>query len=349
MIAGYSDFKMKAEERQWNMCTDAERPQEDKKCKSKAVWRRQGSRKRARDGKKRLRRCKMWRCNTDAFTHRRSYAETFLHTDAFTYTDAFTHTSFFAHPLLHTDAFTHRHHLHTRAQTRFCAYVFTQALLPTNTETLLHINALRTDELTQENLYKQTAYLHTGAFTHRHLLHTNSFTHRRIYAQTLLLAHAFLYTETLYTQTLYTQTLSHTERHLPHLDNIFGAQPFLAHLTGNMRWKRPSPHTFLSFLFAKCCIMLGRPFQDLIRRSIITHFYQISTIKIAHYVAKTVAFAAWTHKGTSHYSCKTRRGAKNQRRKLHIKIKIGTIQWSRELYQLKNIENLICQVQNKWQ
>ena len=39
----------------------------------------------------------MWRCNTDAFTHRRSYAETLLHKDAFTYTDAFTHRH-----LLHT-------------------------------------------------------------------------------------------------------------------------------------------------------------------------------------------------------------------------------------------------------
>ena len=68
MIAGYSDLKMKAEERHWNMCTDTERQQEDKNWKSAAVWRRKGSRKRVRDGKKRWRRCKMWRCNTNAFT-----------------------------------------------------------------------------------------------------------------------------------------------------------------------------------------------------------------------------------------------------------------------------------------
>ena len=33
--------------------------------------------------------------HTGAFTHRRSCAETFMHTDAFTYTDAFTHRRFY--------------------------------------------------------------------------------------------------------------------------------------------------------------------------------------------------------------------------------------------------------------
>ena len=35
--------------------------------------------------------------HTGAFTHRRSCAETFIHTDAFTYTDAFTHRRFYTH------------------------------------------------------------------------------------------------------------------------------------------------------------------------------------------------------------------------------------------------------------
>ena len=159
MIAGYSDFKMKAEERQWNMCTDAERPQEDKKCKSKAVWRRQGSRKRARDGKKRLRRCKMWRCNTDAFTHRRSYAETFLHTDAFTYTDAFTrihllHTYTFLRIHFHTDGFTNRH-----------SDAFT--LKHFSTQTFLHNTLLHTDVFTHRHFYTDDQTLrHTDVFTH---------------------------------------------------------------------------------------------------------------------------------------------------------------------------------------
>ena len=46
----------------------------------------------------------MWRCNTDAFSHRCSYAEMFVHTDAFTYTDAFTHKH-----LLHTHTHSHTH------------------------------------------------------------------------------------------------------------------------------------------------------------------------------------------------------------------------------------------------
>ena len=63
----------------------------------------------------------MCRCNTNAFTHRRSYAETlytetFWHTDVFThthtrsllYTDAFTSKHFYTRTLLHTEAFTQR-------------------------------------------------------------------------------------------------------------------------------------------------------------------------------------------------------------------------------------------------
>jgi hypothetical protein len=63
----------------------------------------------------------MCRCNTNAFTHRRSYAET-LYTQTFWHTDVFTHTlsrsllhtvaftskRFYARTLLHTEAFTQR-------------------------------------------------------------------------------------------------------------------------------------------------------------------------------------------------------------------------------------------------
>ena len=81
--------------------------------------------------------------STDAFTHRRFYTWTLLHTepstyrrfyrqtDAFTdrqtllHTEAFTHRSFYTKKLLHTDAFTDR---------RFC----TQTLLHTDAFTRLH-------------------------------------------------------------------------------------------------------------------------------------------------------------------------------------------------------------------
>ena len=149
MIGGNSGVKMKAEKRPWNMCTDAEWQQEDKKCKGKAVWRRQVGRKRVKNGKKRWRRC---RCedvtqallHTDALTYRRTYPETFLHTDAF------THGRFYIQTLLHTGA-AHKHFY---------------------TQTLLHTDALHTDAFEQTLCVTQTL-LHTYTFTHK-----NAFTHR---------------------------------------------------------------------------------------------------------------------------------------------------------------------------
>ena len=49
--------------------------------------------------------CRMWRCNTDAFTHRHFYAETLLHTDAL---QTPLHACF-SHPHTHTHFYTHAH------------------------------------------------------------------------------------------------------------------------------------------------------------------------------------------------------------------------------------------------
>ena len=106
-----------------------------------------------------------------AFTHRRFYTQTLLHTDAF------THRRFYTQTLLHTDAFTHKHFdtqtlLHTKAFTHKHFY----------TQTLLHAEAF-----TRRRFYTQKL-LHTNAFTHKRfytqsLLHTDAFTHRRFYTQ----------------------------------------------------------------------------------------------------------------------------------------------------------------------
>ena len=92
------------------MCTDAEWQQEDKKCKSMAVWRRQGSRNRVTNGKKRWRRCKcedvtQTLLHTDALTHKRSYPETFY---TQTPLHIFSHTRFYTQTPLHTNTiYTH--------------------------------------------------------------------------------------------------------------------------------------------------------------------------------------------------------------------------------------------------
>ena len=91
----------------------------------------------------------MCRCNTNAFTHRRSYAET-LYTETFWHTDVFTHTHalalihrrFYIQTLLHTDAFTHRG-------------VYTEAVSRTEMHRNLYTRTLlRTYALTQQNLHK---------------------------------------------------------------------------------------------------------------------------------------------------------------------------------------------------
>ena len=122
--------KMKTEEAHSSICVDTERKQGDKHCKGKRV----------REAKKKWRKCRMCRCNTNAFTHRRSYAET-LYTQTFWHTDVFPHT-------------------HTRARSY--------------TQTLLHPNAF-----THGRFYTQRR-LHRGSVTHRNAqkpLHTDAVTH----------------------------------------------------------------------------------------------------------------------------------------------------------------------------
>ena len=93
----------------------------------------------------------MCRCNTNAFTHRRSYAET-LYTQTFWHTDVFTHTHTrarsYTQTLLHPNAFTHgrfytQRHLHRGSVTHRNAQ-----------RTFTHGRLLRTYALTQQNLHK---------------------------------------------------------------------------------------------------------------------------------------------------------------------------------------------------
>ena len=111
--------------------------------------------------------------HTEAFTHRRFYTQTLLHTYAFTLltllrTDAFTqtlshaetvtHRRFYTQTLLHTDTFKHRRFLHRS----FCA----QTLLHTDTFTFTHRH-FYTEAFAHRRFYTQTLS-HTDAFTHKH-------------------------------------------------------------------------------------------------------------------------------------------------------------------------------------
>ena len=92
-----------------------------KKCKSMAAWRRQDSRNRVTNGKKRWRRCKcedvtqtLW--HTDALAEKRFYTQAFLHTDAITY-------KHFCTQALHTSTFTrHGTRLCTWESSRLCTW-----------------------------------------------------------------------------------------------------------------------------------------------------------------------------------------------------------------------------------
>ena len=97
--------------------------------------------------------------------------------------DSFTQRRFYTQKVLHTDTQTL---LHTN--------IFTQRRC--NTQTLLHTDffthkhlytemLLHTDPFTQRHFYTQTL-LHTDPGTHTHVFHTDPFTHRRFYTQTLL-------------------------------------------------------------------------------------------------------------------------------------------------------------------
>ena len=142
------NFKMKAEERHWNICTETERQQEDKNCKGDAVRRRKGVGrgwgKERKDGEDA-------RCE--------DVTQTLLHTDTF-YTQTPLHTETFAHRCFYTDTFT---------RTRFSLHG------DFYTQTHLH-----TDAFTQRRFYTHTPFFTQRRFTHKR------YTHRRIYTQTPL-------------------------------------------------------------------------------------------------------------------------------------------------------------------
>ena len=203
-----------------------------KHCKTKAVSKRQGSRKRVRDGKKRWRRCKMWRCNTAVFTHRftqkRFYTQTPLHTQTPLPTDAFTHRRFYTQTLLHTDAFhteafTHRRFYNRLRYTQTLFYAF-------YTDACTH-RRLCTQMLFTQTLLHTDAFI-TGSVTHRCLytFYTDAFTHRR------------LRTQMLFTQTpFYTQMPLHTSLHTDVLHRCFYTQHSRGKMTYcNSGWLNPS-------------------------------------------------------------------------------------------------------------
>ena len=135
--------------------------------------------KRVGEAKKKWRRCGMWRCNTDTFTHRCFYTETLLR-NTFTHSNFYTQTPLYTHT--HRGTFTHGR--------------------------LYPKQFLRTNAFTHGCFYTQ-APLHTNTFTHRRIytempLHTDAFT------QTLV--HGRLYTQTPFTQwRFHTPTLLHTD------------------------------------------------------------------------------------------------------------------------------------------
>ena len=129
--------------------------------------------KRVGEAKKKWRRCGMWRCNTDTFTHRCFYTETLLR-------NTFTHSNFYTQTPLYTH--TQRH-------------FYTRTPLP---------KAI----FTHKRFYTRML-LHTGAFTHKHV-YTQTHLHRDAFTQTLV--HGRLYTQTPFTQwRFHTPTLLHTQ------------------------------------------------------------------------------------------------------------------------------------------
>ena len=179
--------------------------------------------------------------HTDAFTtvlvtlstHKHLYAETLLHTDAFTQPDGGgTHTlthkpvigapKTFTQKLLQTQTLLHRFtftHKHFYTQTSLHRNTLTHK--PIYTQRLLH-----TEGFTNRHFYTMTL-LHTDAFTHRRslhrercytqnllhtLLHTNTFTHRHFYTHTFTHKHFSFYTETLVHTNLFTHKDFYTQK-----------------------------------------------------------------------------------------------------------------------------------------
>ena len=108
----------------------------------------------------------------------------------------------------------------------------------------------------------------------------------------------------------------HWKRESPNLDSTFGAQPFCVkfdckyalNISITTRWPQCS--------FSKMSYCAGEPASrfDLPKYNNNT-FSSDFLCQNQNYAAETVADAAWTHKNTSDYACKTHCGP---RRKLHI-------------------------------
>ena len=138
----------------------------------------------------------MWRCNTDAFTHRH-----LLHTDTFytqklLHTDVFTQTLLHAHGFLYMEIFYTQTHLHTDAFTQ-------RRFLHTHTHLSLHRDVL-----------------HTNA------IHIDAFTHKRRYTQN---ATYLILKNTFAVQPFCVENLL-WKRPPPHHHTTCGVQPFL-HIT----------------------------------------------------------------------------------------------------------------------
>ena len=221
----------------------AEWKQEDRHCKERRYeGGRMVERERANE-RKRWRRCRMWRCNTDTFIRRRFYAETPLKQKRF-WTQTHSHAEEFSHTLLHTYASTCRrlYALHARflypqtpLHTQTHGRIYTETLLHAGalthrciyTETLLHTNVLRHRRFhalmffCAQTLLRTRTLLHTDAFTHtrtrtharRRLTQTLSHTHTDAFAHTHTCTHRLLHTNAFTHRCLCTHTHTHARTH----------------------------------------------------------------------------------------------------------------------------------------
>ena len=206
-----------------------------KNCKGDAVRRRKGGRKRVREGKKRWRRCKMWRCNTDAFTHRH-----LLHTDTF-YTQKLLHTDVFTPTLLHAHGFLYMEIFYTQTH-------------------------LHTDAFTQIRFYTHTPFFTQRRFTHKR------YTHRRIYTQTPLHTERHLphLKNTFAAQPFCVDFTANLlwKRPPPHHHTTCGVQPFL-HITLQICKEIVFPHG--GFLHRRLYIQTLSHTEAFTRRHFYTH------------------------------------------------------------------------------
>ena len=102
------DVKAQTEETHVNNSTDRERKEEPVKIGREKLY--EGARVVERERRKE-KKCKMSRWNTNIFTHRRFYTETLLGTHAFIHSNFFLADvqTLYTQTFLQTDAFTHKH------------------------------------------------------------------------------------------------------------------------------------------------------------------------------------------------------------------------------------------------